>query len=90
MMGTEPVDDEIPVEVQDLPYQAQTALEIYSYLRDRYDSFSGIFLGKDLTNIKQVLEIWEVSLEEYKIIFMVINMIDSIRINALIKNKPSN
>lgn len=90
MMGTEPVDEEIPVEINDLPFQAQTALEIYSYLRDRYDSFSGTFLGKDLSNIKQVLEIWEVSLNEYKIIFMIINMIDSIRINALIKNKPIN
>lgn len=89
MMGTEPVDEELPVEITDLPYQAQAALEIYSYLRDRYDSFSGTFLGKDLSNIKQVFEIWEVSLEEYKIIFIIINMIDSIRINALIKNKST-
>lgn len=85
MMGTEPVEDEIPVEITDLPYQAQTAAEIYSYLRDRWESFSGAYLGKDLSNIKEVFEIWNVEIPEYKIIFIIINMIDNIRASNIMK-----
>jgi len=87
MMGTEPVEDEIPVEVSDLPYQAQTAIEIYSYLRDRWDSMSGAYMGKDLTNIKQVFEFWEVIESEYKIMFVLINMIDNIRASNISRTK---
>ena len=48
MLGTEPIDDDIPIEVDDLPELVQKALHIYSYLPDAWEGMSGTYMGKDL------------------------------------------
>jgi hypothetical protein len=47
MMGSEPKDEEIPIEFNDLPDVVQQALEIYGFLPDRWEGMSATFLGKD-------------------------------------------
>lgn len=48
MLGSEPIDDEIPVEADDFPELVQKALHIYSYLPDIWEGMSGTYMGKDL------------------------------------------
>ncbi len=40
-LGSEPIDSEIPLEYSDLPHEAQQAHEVFHYLPDRLDGFSG-------------------------------------------------
>lgn len=88
MMGSEPVDAEIPVELEDLPLEAQTALEIYNVLQDQWDSMVGRYEGKNLVNIKYIFEIWSVPQAEQKVMLDLVLLIDSIRAEEIRKTAP--
>jgi hypothetical protein len=60
-LGSEPIEEEIPVELMDLPEEAQEAWTIYCYLPDRYDSFSGHYFGKAIENISNLFELFGVT-----------------------------
>jgi len=60
MLQTEPIDSEIPIEISDLPYEAQIAYSIYITLNDSWESMSGAYLGKQLQGINDVMDIMEV------------------------------
>lgn len=60
-LNSEPVESEIPVELADLPIQAQEAWTIYDLLPDRFDSFSGSYYGKDLSNLINYYELFNVT-----------------------------
>lgn len=85
MMGSEPIEDEIPVEIDDLPIEAQTALELYGILQDQWDSVVGRYEGKNLANIKHIFDIWEISASEQKLMLNLILIIDQIRSEELRK-----
>ena len=57
-LGSEPIDEEIPVDISDLPDEVQEAWTIYCYLADKYDSFSGHYFGKSLENIANLFELF--------------------------------
>ena len=88
MLGSEPVDAEIPVEADDLPTEAQTALEIYNILQDQWDSMAGRYEGKNLSNIKHIFDIWSIPTTEQKIMLELILVIDSIRSEEIRKTTP--
>lgn len=78
-LGTEPVEEQIPIEFEDFPLEVQQAFNAYRMLRDEWDAMSGTYLGKSLIGIKDVLEATEIDLSEYKFIIMLIRMIDAVR-----------
>jgi len=47
-MGSEPVEEEIPYDREDLTLQTQWVFNLYDILPDRWDGGSGMYLGKDL------------------------------------------
>lgn len=47
-MNSDPIDEEIPVEFQDFPFEVQLALEIYSLLPTMWDTEHGFYLGRRL------------------------------------------
>ena len=46
-LGTEPVEEEIPVEFEDFCLDVQEALSIYQKLRDEWDYMGGNYIGKN-------------------------------------------
>lgn len=80
MMGYEPNDKDIPVEIDDFPPEVQTAFEIYQLLQDHWEGMSGTYMGKNLTGIKDVFDIFEVEVVDRKPILELINLIDRERI----------
>jgi hypothetical protein len=93
MLGSEPIEAEIPVDLEDFPVEVQQAFAAYQMLRDDWDSIGGNYLGKSLIGVKDVLEATEIDPEEYKFIVMLIRMIDEVRsneINKLKSEKPAN
>ena len=59
-MGTEPDPEFIPLEPNDLDYESQMALKMFSVLPDRIDGASGTWLGKELSGLGTFLEVFEV------------------------------
>lgn len=85
MLGAEPSEEEMPVEFEDLILDVQEVLPVYSVLQDSWDTMSGTYLGKNLSNIKYILEIYEI--ENSRAALQIISIIDSIRAKQLNKKR---
>jgi len=82
-LGNEPVDSEIPVELEDLPLEVQQALMVYRMLRDEWEGFNGLYLGKSYIGLTEILHYTEVDQQDQKIILTLIKIIDGIRGNII-------
>ena len=78
-LGTEPVAEQIPVEVDDLPLEVQEAFEVYRILRDDWDSIGGRYLGKSFIGIVDIFNLLEIPKQEHKGMLVLIRLIDSVR-----------
>lgn len=72
-MGYEVVEEEIPKDLGELPYDCQLALIIFNALPDRVGGMSGVWLGKDFSAIEFILALYEI--ENKKDIFDLILVI---------------
>lgn len=88
MLGSEPIEDEIPVEFDDFPLEVQEALQIYNNLQDNWDYMGGNYIGKNLTGFKDILDIFEISKEDRRSIYELIMHIDRIRAKLIADSKP--
>lgn len=87
-LGTEPLDDEIPIELDDFPDEIQDAMNIYFRLRDEWDTFSGNYLGKNFTGLGDILDIYQVSNESRQELLDWIFIIDKARSKCIADAKP--
>ena len=88
MLGSEPIDEEIPVDFIDLPVEAQEAYHVYNLISDNWDSMSGTYLGKNLAGIKDIMDI--LGVEDKILCLRIISIIDTYRrelLNAKKNNK---
>lgn len=89
MMGSEPKDEEIPVEFNDLPDVVQQALEIYGFLPDRWEGMSATFLGKDYSIAFELFKTYEIdNYVEQRLFLRIMSVIDSIR-SKIIQGKQN-
>ena len=88
MLGSQPVQEEIPVEYEDLLVDVQEALSIYAKLRDEWDTMNGNYMGKSYAGISDIFDILEVPTEDRKTLFNLLGVIDGIRSEILAENKP--
>lgn len=58
-LGSTPVEEEIPIELDDLTVQTQTVIEIFNYLPDKWGGMGG-YEGKDLSNFPVIFNLFEV------------------------------
>lgn len=80
MLNSEPVDSEIPVEFDDLLDITQQALELYSYLPDRWEGMSGTFMGKDYSIVFDLFNVYEIiEKTEQRIMLKIMALTDKIR-----------
>lgn len=87
-LGTEPVEEEIPIELDDFPTDLQEALNIYFRLRDEWDGFSGTYLGKSFTGLIDVLDIYQVNPKDRQQMLDWILIIDKVRSKCIADSKP--
>jgi hypothetical protein len=87
-LGTEPLEDEIPVEYGDLSPEIQYALSIYSKLKDEWDTFNGNYMGKSYNGIADIFKILEVPKEDARQMFDLIDIIDRHRSKMIQDSKP--
>lgn len=92
MLGTEVIEEDIPVNQEDLMPEILLAYNIYSLLSPKFDSFNGGYFGKDYINLNTLFEMYEVTIQDRKEYFKIILILDSIdteQINNRLKNRPA-
>ena len=82
-LGTEPVDEEIPIDYEDFCLDVQEALGVYQKLRDEWDTMNGNYMGKNYGGILDIFTILEVPVEDHKTMFNLISIIDTHRSKAI-------
>lgn len=88
-LGTEPIDNEVPVELEDFPIEVQQAFAVYRMLRDEWDSMSGIYLGKTLIGITEVLHATDIDPQDNKFIISLVRLIDQVRAKEINSKKAN-
>lgn len=79
MLGTDPVEEDVPLELEDFPVAMQVAFSVYQNLQDNWDSVGGNYLGKVKTNFVETLNILGVEQDNHREIFVLVNLLDSVR-----------
>ena len=79
LFGTVPIDDEIPIEMEDFPEEVQQAISVYYRLRDEWDSMSGTYLGKSYSGISDIFDILEIDQKDRKNFLDWFAILDSVR-----------
>lgn len=87
-LGSEPLEEEIPIEIEDFPPEVQEAIGIYYRLRDEWDTMNGIYLGKSYTGIGDILDILEVDVKDRKYLLEWVSIMDAARSKAIEAKKP--
>lgn len=95
VLGTEPVEEETPVEFDDLPSDIQYCFMIYNLLQDNWDYMGGNYIGKHMTEFWKLMELDEVVPADQKYYYEIIVIIDHIRAEQIrtqqkSKQKPAN
>lgn len=86
MMGTEPLESEIPVDMEDFPEDIQQAFQIYYLLRDIWEGMSGTYMGKDFSTIFDFFRLYNVDEADQLLTLSYIRQIDAER-SALFAEK---
>lgn len=86
-LGSEPLDEEIPIEYDDLVSDVQEALRIYNNLSDSWDYMGGNYIGKVWDPVS-IFEIYDIDKEDRRVMYEFIMKIDSIRAKSIRDSKP--
>ena len=86
-LGTEPAEEEIPIEMQDFPIEVQQAIDIYYRLRDEWDTLNGNYLGKSYAGFMDILDIVEIPQQDRKWIMDWISIMDTTRTRVIQNSK---
>lgn len=94
-LGSEPVEDQIPIEFDDLPTDVQYILQIYNLLQDCWDYMGGNYIGKSMSEFWKFMELDNIPVEDRKYYYELIVHIDSVRADQVrlqqkSKQKPAN
>jgi hypothetical protein len=87
LLGSDPIQSEIPVEFLDFPDEVQLALSIYKQMRDEWEYMGGTYTGKNLNGIFELFEVYGIDQVDKRYYLELIHMIDSIRITETRKQK---
>lgn len=87
MLGESVVEENVPVELDDLPLQLQSVLVVYNQLQDNWDTMGGNYLGKVKYNLKETFELLGVDRDDYREYFTLINLVDRVRSELILQRK---
>ena len=90
MLGSEPVDEEIPLELDDFPWLVQQAFVIYGMLSDIWEGMSGSYLGKDYSLLFNLFDLYGIDSAEEKLLATdFIKQIDAVRSKILYEKQKA-
>lgn len=74
-MGRDPVPEDIPIEPDELSFETQQALLIFSVLPDQIEGMNGIWLGKNFAGIGDIFDFYGVvdRRQVFELLIIIIN-----------------
>jgi hypothetical protein len=78
-MGTEPIEAEMPVEIDEFPELVQSVMSIYYMLQDCWDSMGGNYLGKNTGTLFEYFRLFDLTENEQLLALALIQKMDSVR-----------
>lgn len=78
-LGSEPLEEQIPIEFEDLPNDVQYLLQLYNLLQDSWDYMGGNYIGKTMSEFWKFMQLDNIPVEDQKYYYEIIVHIDSIR-----------
>lgn len=60
----------MPPALDSYPYEVQLAFFIYSLLQDTWDGMSGMYMGKNMSGLGELLDIYEIEDRKTVVFFM--------------------
>lgn len=79
LLGEEPLEEEIPVDINDLPVLVQQCFSVYHILEDKWDSMGGGYLGKNYTNIFDLFKLYHIEKVESLLAIEFLQHMDGVR-----------
>jgi len=83
MLGEDPVEDNIPLDMSDFPDLIQQCFIIYRMLPDMWDTMNGGYLGKDYTIVFNLFNVYEFETTEIATAFSFLHHIDQVRARSI-------
>ena len=77
MMGSEPLEEEMPLERQDLALETQLVLNMYDKMPAKWEGMSGTYLGKDLLLLPALCKEFKINKYTRRYAWNIIPIIDS-------------
>jgi len=78
-LGNEPIEEEIPLDIEDFPPEVQDAIQLYYRLKDTWDGMSGTYLGKNYSGIVDLMNVYEIEHANRRYILDWISVLDAAR-----------
>ena len=78
-LGSDPIESEIPVDMEDFPQEVQEAFSLYYQLKDNWDSMGGSYLGKDTSSLFNFFDLYNTEKPDQLFILSLIQHMDYIR-----------
>lgn len=76
MLNTDPIEEEVPIDREDLALETQIIFNIYDKLPTKWEGFSGQYLGKDLVLLPILFDEYNIDLSIRKYAWNIIPLID--------------
>lgn len=77
MLGSEPIEEEIPTEREDLSVETQIVFDLYDKLQANWEGMSGTYMGKDLILLPTLCKVYDVEDYIVKYAWHIIPLIDN-------------
>lgn len=77
MLGSEPVEEEIPCTREDLAVETQMVLNLYDKLQANWEGMSGQYLGKNLMLLPTLFDEFEFDVSMRKYAWFIIPIMDA-------------
>lgn len=87
-LGTEVIEEEIPIEIDDFPEEVQEAIGVYFKLRDEWDTMNGVYMGKSYSGLMDILDILEIDHKDRKYLLEWIVVMDAARSKTIEAQRP--
>lgn len=87
-LGNEPVPEEIPLGVEDMSYETESAVQCYRLLPDNYTGM-GDYLGKNLSNLSNIYELLDIPKYEREYILESIVYMDSLVLKDIARKRKA-
>ncbi len=88
-LGSEPIEDEVPVELEELPLIVQQAFQLYSAIPDEWEYFGGNYIGKRIEALPLLYDLYQIPEDERLVVYKLILLIDRTRKELIKEAKPA-